>query len=172
MTIYDDLRNLLSLHGIDTTDYDENKLNALLLESKLIINAPFTTDTVHKDYKQHFLGDKYLTESYPLKEVVSVKIGEEEVIPEHVSSNGIIYFEKQVSGKLLVEYIVGLTSQDYQDTVLPICVYLAKDIAGQNVSSISEGDVSVSYAAGSSATMIDNLVSEIRSKYGARVRLL
>lgn len=172
MTLHDDLLSLLELHGIDTTQYTESKLNALILEAKTLINTEYITDSQEEDFVLKFTGKAYMTEKYPLKQVNTITVDGVPVTPLKTRSSGIIYFDEYVTGKLEVNYIVGLTDTDYSETVLPICLYIAKDAEGQNISSISEGDVSVSYAAGSSATMIDNLVSEIRSKYGARVRLL
>ena len=173
MTLNEDLLNLLTLHGIDTTKYTETMLSSLILEAKSLINTSYVYDSQESDYVDSFYGNKYLTDNYPLKEVTSLLVNGEEVTPRKVTHNGIIYFEGYISGTLEVEYVVGLDNSDFENTVLPICLYIAKDNEGKNVASISEGDVSISYHTnGNSATMIDTLITNIRNKYGARVRLL
>ena len=172
MSIYDDLRSIMELNGIDTSKYTDSMLDALILQAKGLINAPYTTDSQHNDFVKKYDGTQYMTESYPLKEVTKIRINHEPVTPLKVRSSGIIYFDKTLHGVLEVDYIVGLTEIDYKDYLLPICAHLANDVEGNNMASISEGDVSVSYDTGSSNAMIDSLVSNLRSKYGARVRFL
>ena len=172
MTIYDDLRSLLTLHGIDTTQYTDDKLDALILEAKLLINTDYTSDTCHQDYVQNHSGTMYMTEYYPVKEVTRITLNDEEIIPLKTRYTGLIYFNTHLQGTLQVEYVCGLTEQDYTDTILPICLCIAKDKDGQNISSISEGDVTVGYTGNSNVAMIDTLIANIRSKYGARVRLI
>lgn len=172
MTLIEDLQDLLTLHGIDTSKYTPTMLNALILEAKTLIGADYVYDSQYTDYKDTFHGTRYMTEKYPVKEVTSITVNDEEIIPRKITHNGIIYFDGYITGGLEVEYIVGLDDNDYEKTILPICLYIAKQNEGQNVSSVQEGDVNVSYDTGSNQAMIDTLINNIRGKYGARVRLL
>lgn len=172
MTMIEDLQNLLTLHGIDTSKYTEAMLSSLVLEAKTLIDAEYVYDSQQEDYVPDFQGQMYMTEKYPLKTVTGITIDGVEVVPRKIKHSGIIYFDTYISGTLEVEYIVGLNEDDYTDTILPICLYIAKDNEGKNVASITEGDVTISYDRGSNQTVINSLIEGIRRKYGARVRFI
>lgn len=176
MTIYETIRNMLISNGIATT-YSDAELDSFILEAKLLVDAPFVNDAVYEDYVDRFSSDKYMIRHYPLKESddFNVLIDDKDITNNvrKITSNGIIYFDKKYTGSLTVSYVCGLNTTAINDYLIPIIVYLIKDKEGKNISSISEGDVSVSYNNSSNTSLtLDSLVNRLRKKYGARLRLL
>jgi hypothetical protein len=170
------LRELLQLYGIDDTTYSDEQLELIIRQARAYIGEEFVEPTTHEDYVEHFRGKTYMTSYYPVDvDSVTVICEEEVVIPNKITSSGLVYFTHHIQGRLTVSYTQELTSTDIRDTILPIAVYMIRDIRGENLSSITEGDVSVSYDntnTMSTSGMIQNLVTQLRNKYKARVRLL
>ena len=178
MNVIQTLQEMLDAHGITKYDDDPETLNTFLLEAKLMVGASFVFDQEYNDYKENFNGNKYALDYYPLKSSGSLTVLCNDVNItgniRKISEEGIIYFKKTFTGTLDVTYTVGLTDDDLTEYILPITLYLVKDNEGQNISSVTEGDVSISYnnSTGSTSTQIDALVANLRDKYSARMCLL
>ena len=173
------LRTLLQANDIhEYDDAQDSVLEAFISEAKMLINEPFCNDTTYNDYVEGFTGKKYVTDYYPLKaDCLEVTFNDID-ISEHIkkiTEEGIIYFDKQFNhGTLDVTYVVGLSSEDIENYIIPITLYLIRDKTGRNVSSITEGDVSISYnnSTGGTAMQIDTLINNLKDKYCARLCLL
>ena len=164
MSILEDLRGMLTAYQLNN-DYSDETLESFILESKLLVGEGFMFDSVEEDYVPDFYDDVYMTDMYPVKDV-TIYLGDEQVTPKRVGSEGIIYLPKRVHGDLTVHYTVGLPDDDVTTYLLPICLQLIKQKEGQNLASISEGDVSISYDTGNSSQA---LVNQLKNKYTGRV---
>lgn len=171
MAIVEDIQSLLTAHGV-TTQYTTSQIEAFIHEAKLLCDLD--DDESYEDYKPSFNSDVYVTQQYPLQSVTSITLNGVEVTPEKVTNEGVIYFNSTKQGKLIVQYTVGMSTTDIQNLLVPLVVALIENKEGRNLSSVTEGDVSVSYnnSSGVSSVTIDSLVSEIRDKYTSRVMLL
>ena len=175
MSMLDDLRSLLIAHGIDATGYTDSMLESFIFEAKVLVDAPFMFDTVHEDYNPQFRGDVFMTDNYPVidDEVLRVTIDDLVVTPEHITHEGIIYLDKTYQGKLKCTYNVGLSDDDIQSYLLPICTNMIQIKEGLNPASISEGDVSISYDSNNSyGTQVSQLVQALKNKYSGRVAFI
>lgn len=170
MSMVDDLRSMLIAHGIEASSYTDGMLDSFILEAKLLVNEPFMFDTVHEDYDPDFSGDVFMTSDYPvLPEGLTVTVGGEVINPTHISSEGLIYFEKAYKGVLNCTYTVGLTSDDIQSYLLPMVVSMVQEKEGMNVASINEGDVSISYDNTTGLnTQVTQLIQSLKNKYSGR----
>ena len=177
MTLTDDIIEILNANGIDTTKYDETRINALYNEALKLIDAPFTKTTTHTDYINIFHDNKYITNFYPvlLDDDITIKLNDNIVEPVKVTKEGIIYFKNNMHGVLEVTYNVGIDDDDINNYIIPLIVAMIKNNENRNgISSISEGDISISYNAttGTVATSIDDIIKNIRNKYAGRLRLI
>ena len=176
MSIVDDLRAMLVAHGIDATQYTDSMLESFIFEAKVLVDAPFVFDTVHEDYNPQFRGDVFMTDNYPVldDEVLRVTIDDLVVTPEHITHEGIIYLDKTYQGKLKCTYNVGLNGDDIQSYLLPLVVSMIQEKEGLNLSSITEGDVSISYNNSGTgySSQVSQLVQALKNKYSGRVAFI
>ena len=174
MTEISDLRELLQVYGIDDSQYTDTQLQLLLKQARAFIGD--VTPTEHTDYVERFNGKRYMTQFYPVGvESVTVTVEGESITPHYISEDGIIYFDKIVNGELQCTYTQQLSEEDISSAVIPLTVYMIKDNMGGNMSSITEGDVSVSFdnnSTVSTSNQINRLIESLRQKYKARVVLL
>lgn len=173
LTVYDNIKQMLINHGI-TKEYTQAELDNYILEAKVLVDTPFMNDNVMEDYIKEWAGDVYCTKEYPLRNnTIELTINNTVITPVHVTYDGIIYLDKTYHGDLKCRYTVGLNNDDINSYVVPIVVCLIENIEGSNIASVNEGDVSISYDNSTSTTRtLDNLVNNLRNKYGARVRLI
>ena len=178
-TAIETLRTLLQANKITTT-YTDEELEAIITQALLLVNAPYTTDNTYNDYVHTFNGTSYITQYYPLKTIshddIIVTLDDVNV-NEYISNltrDGIIYFDRPLRGRLNITYTVGLDTNDINNYIVPIALYLIKDNEGMNMNSVQEGDVTVNYSnmATSTCAGIDALIGNLRNRYGARVRLI
>lgn len=172
----EELRKLLRLYKIDDTQFTDEDLELLISQAKTLIGKEFIEDANREDYVEHLSSKRYMTDYYPiLVDSVQVFVDDEEVIPRRITENGILYFEKNVNGEFLCTYTQGFERSSIDEAIKSIVMYMIQEQDNQNISSISEGDVSVSYNTDdlmSSSTKLNELIESIRNKFRARVRLL
>ena len=164
---------MLLNHGI-TKEYTNAQLDSFILEAKLLVDMPFMMNSVYEDYEAKYRGKVYYTHEYPiLTNSVQLTIDGKRVPILNINNEGRIIFDKKHRGTLECKYTVGLSDDDINNYLIPIVVCLIEDAEGGNISSITEGDVSLSYdTTGYSNRTLDSLVNGLRNKYGARVRLV
>lgn len=172
MNIIQELRTILKAKGVDDTQYTDFMLEGYIMEAKARINRPWTSNKVYNDYHHEFRGNRVITQYYPIIQVCKVLLDDEEVEVCHSTVDGIIYFDKQLFGRLEVQYVVGLQDEDYLECILPLSVNSVLDDGKHNVTSVTEGDLTVNYSSNYSATQNDLLVQSIRDKYQARTWLI
>lgn len=173
MTMIETIQEILSAHEVQK-DYTTQEIETFILEAKLLVNAPFMNDTILEEYTKEFSGDVYVTDNYPIKQLCELTINGSNITPDKIEENGIIHLSKSYHGKLQIRYIVGLTTDDINNYLIPLVVAVIENKAGMNISSITEGDVSVSYNnnTGANSVTIDSIVNELREKYSAKVVVL
>lgn len=173
MTLLTDLKKILEANGI--TDYTDTQLEAFIDKARVLANIPGLTPHTEHDVVKDFTGDVYVTSFYPiLDDAISLTINGEAVIPKLVEyDKGIIFLNNTINGLLQCTYTTGIPEEEFNVDLLPIVVQLVTDSSGKNISSITEGDVTVSYktsSSGSDETSIDALIRNFRAKYDTMVR--
>lgn len=177
LTDVETLRKLIEAEGISTEDITDETLQTYIDKAINLADIPGGSK---EDYVRRFKGDTYVTDFYPLLplsddgDIVTLTIDDEQVTPDHVCvDEGIIYLDKPMRGKLTCNYNYGLSDEDVTKYILPIACSLFKDNKGDNVASITEGDISISYDNTSSTSdSTDSLIAELRNKYNARVKFI
>jgi hypothetical protein len=126
MTEISDLRELLQVYGIDDSQYTDTQLQLLLKQARTYIGD--VTPTSHTDYVERFNGKRYMTQFYPVGvESVTVTVEGESITPHYISEDGIIYFDKIVTGELRCTYTQQLNEEDISSAVIPLAMYMIKD---------------------------------------------
>jgi hypothetical protein len=171
--LIDQLRNMLLAHDI-TTDYSEDTLSSFIDEAKLLVGEDFVVSRPVEEFFPQFHDDSVLLSDYPVVvDSVEVTCDDVTVTPTHVTVEGVVYFPEKQCGRLLVQYTVGLGTEDMEKYILPITVHLIMEKEGKNISSISEGDISVSYDTNNTLNaQVTTLIQELKNKYSGRVCLL
>lgn len=170
MSILEDLRAMLIAHNIDVTAYTDQILNSFISEARLLVGEDFMFDHTVEEYDPNFDDDCIMVGDYPVKEgTVVVTLDDEVITPTKITSEGIIYLPSRVNGHLSVRYTVGLSGEDINQYLLPIVVYMIREKEGQNISSINEGDISISYDTSNGVnTQMSQLIQDLKHKYSGR----
>ena len=173
------LRTLLQSNGIDDTSYDDSQLCQLIQQSVTLIGEDYVTGSCETEYDYTFNGDMYMTMSYPVvTDEVQVKLDDVDVPSEdilHITSEGVIRFKRDLEGLLEVRYRNGVNDSTMTDFLLLATLHLVKGGASGtgNISSITEGDVNVSYDnTTNSNNSLNGVITTVHGLYGARVRMI
>lgn len=177
MTLISDLRSTLQLYGIDDTQYTDAQLQIFIDNAKSVIGEDYVNSTEHEDYVEKISCRKYMTNYYPVVvDSVVVIVDGEQVTAKKITTDGIIYFDEQVNGEFTCTYLQGIDTTLVDEAIVNISLYMIQEQSGNGaISSINEGDISVSYDTNSIATSsnrISQMLNDIRGKYKARVRLI
>lgn len=172
MTMISEIQTILSANNTECT---EEQITAFIEKAKALINLPILTPQRYTDYQKEFEGDEYITKHYPLIEyTLTIKVNDNIITPDYVDYNtGIIYLDRTYNGTLTAIYTVGISEDEVEADLIPIVVTLIQQDTGQNLASITEGDVSISYKTsnnGVDETSLDSLISKFRSKYDTLIR--
>ena len=172
MTLVEKIKATLTAQGI--TGITDEQIETYISNAKALVGSSLLEQHQYTDYVQKFNGEVYTTDFYPVLDIVEFTIDDKPVTLSHISSNGVLYLPYPYMGTLSCTYLVGLPQDEVEDDLLPLVVYMVRDNLGKNVSSVSEGDVSVSYNTGTmtEAASLDGLVGRLRDKYAAMVRLI
>lgn len=174
MTLLDDLKRLLEAQGI--TEYSDEQLEAFIDKTKVLVNVQNITPHEEYDISRDFEGDVYVTSYYPLieSEPITLTIDEKPIIPTLINyEKGILFLSTEYEGVLTCKYTTGILEEELNKDLLPIVSQLVQEGAGRNVSSITEGDVTVSYNTtntGVDETSLDALIRNFRAKYDTIIR--
>lgn len=176
----EDLKKRLRLAGIDYSNYTDEDLTDLInltierIEAET--NVPIVGPRLVTEYEDSFHQDFYETDFYPLS-CSQVRLDDDLIVPYRVDmGRGIIYFKNQLIGDLEVKYEIQYTNRTVLVPLIADMVML--DIDGDAVhgtwNSIREGEVSVTYGAGSGGLQgkVDDALAKLRGYYRPRVRLL
>lgn len=171
------LREMLTSRGIKEEEYTDAQLTSMIQQAVTIIGEEYVSSRNEIDYDYTFNGDIYLTAEYPITPgQVTAAIDDVDITSDikSITREGVIQFKKDHDGVLRVEYNVGLTSDIVQESILLAAMYITADSdhAG-NISSINEGDVSISYdRSTNTSNSLDGIVKDIHNQFGARVKMI
>lgn len=172
-----------ALHELDV-EVTPEKYNALLkvakaeLESRVSIPIEPTsfTQTQH-DYH----GNKIVVDMFPIQSIHQLKINNTRLYEDNDYQinydDGIIYLKQPHYGFLRLEYIAGLSVNDYQKYITPLLLLILQDKLNvawdKNAASISEGDISISYdtSLGIVAT-IQKGIDDLNNRFAAYLRMI
>ena len=170
------LRALLEAKGIPASE-DDNQLALLISQATTLIGDEYIHPRSEVDYDYDFKGDLYITAEYPiLTEEVEVYLDDKNITSSilSITCEGVIHFKQDYEGILKTNYTVGLSDEKIEDYLLLATMYLCADDNNMgNVSSITEGDVSIGYdRTGNTGNSLDSIISEVHKQFGARVKLI
>ena len=175
----DQLKTSFTLNHIPTDKYTDDELGTILQQSVTLIGGAYVEGETITEYDPEFSGDTYITISYPIlndPEELNVTIDGNTTsdLVRSVQSNGVIHFNRPVEGQLEVTYTQALAEDVIQQYITLVALQLlGRAENGGNLSSINEGDVSISYdTTGNSTGTLDGLIAEVHGMFGARVKLL
>ena len=176
----EDLKNRLRLAGIDFSNYTDEDLQDFIDLALETIEAetglPIINPRLITEYEDSFRNKVYETDYYPLL-CCEIRFDGDVVEAHRVDLNrGILYFRPPVTGDLEVKYKIQYTNLNVLTSLITNMIIL--EIEGDTVhgvwNSIREGEVSVTYGAGSGGLQgkVDNALAELKGYYRPRVRLL
>ena len=176
----DELKKRLHLAGIDYSSYTDEDLQALIELAIERIEAetdlPITNPRLITEYDDEHHSKVYETDFYPLI-CCEIRINDELIEAHRIDMDrGIIYFKPHTTGELEVKYKIQYTNTQVLTSLITNMIIL--EIDGDTVhgtwNSIKEGEVSVTYGAGSGGlqSKVDEALNELKGYYKPRVRLL
>lgn len=182
-----DLITLLKLKGIEY-DLDDDGLNNLIGFKVKELMGLLGVDLVpvQREYMiQKFKSNKIFLNFYPVLSIENITIGKDEVEDYIVNKNiGVVYLEDICDGMLHVDYTTKLPDKDINVIIKPLLMDMVmydlinkgNKINEGSVSTIKEGDVSVSYDTSSNlGNRIYTRIGDLRLKYSSyntKVRLM
>ena len=176
----EDLKNRLHLAGIDYSKYTDEDLSNLidltLEEIEAETGLPIKQPRLITEYEDSFHNKVYETDFYPLQ-CCEIRLDDELIEAHRVDMDrGILYFKPVTPGDLKVKYRIQYTNTTVLVPLITDMIILG--IEGDTVhgvwNSVKEGDVSVTYGAGSGGLQgkVDNTLAKLKGYYTPRVRLL
>jgi hypothetical protein len=176
----EELKKRLRLAGVDFSNYTDDDLQTLIdltLETiEAVTGLPIINPRLITEYEDFFHSKVYETDYYPLL-CCEIRLNDELVEAHRIDMHlGIIYFRPGVTGDLEVKYQIQYTDATVLSSL--IANMIALTIEGDSVhgtwNSIREGEVSVTYGAGSGGLQekTDKTLAELKGYYKPRVRLL
>ena len=179
------LKQQLDLEGISHDDFTDNQLELLLTnvvtELMGLSNVPIQA-TNHKTIVRDFVGDLLELDYYPVKNITSLKIGSKTLTADDYildDNLGIVYFNSNLSGMLVVEYCCQISDDAISNIVNPLIFDIIKYRLTTNftttgvASSVKEGDVQVNYDTNSSlGSLIQGRINDLKSCYSIRIKVL
>lgn len=176
----EDLKKRLRLAGIDFSNYSDEDLQALIdltLESiEAETGLPIVNPRLITEYEDFFYSKVYETDYYPLL-CCEIRLDGDVVEAHRIDLNrGIIYFKPFNVGDLEVKYKIQYMNNVVLTSLITNMIIL--EIEGDTVhgtwNSIREGEVSVTYGAGSGGLQgkVDKALAELKGYFRPRVRLL
>ena len=176
----DDLKERLRLAGIDYSKYTDEDLQSLIDLTVESIEAetglPIINPRLITEYDDEHHSKYYETDFYPLI-CCEIRLDGELIEAHRIDMDrGIIYFKPYTTGELEVKYKIQYTNTQVLTSLISNMIILTID--GDTVhgtwNSIKEGEVSVTYGAGSGGLQgkVDKALEELKGYYKPRVRLL
>ena len=176
MTMIEDIQGILASQGITASD---EQITATISQAQHLVGMEYFLPTSRNEYVPDFDDNVYITDFYPIiEDSLVLRVNDVIVTPRKINyDEGIIYLDTNHIGTLEADYQYGYDEDELNSSLIPLVVELFKHNNNYNLGSITEGDVSVSYATNANTTgtgvnTIDTLVNNIREMYDARVKLL
>ena len=172
------LRTQLQAVGVEDSQYTDEQLQAIIENARSVL-GDCVEERTHEDYLRHFSNDVYTTNYYPINvDDVEVTCDDKAVQVDKITKEGVIYFTNTERGSLRVVYVQAIDTSIVDNVVSQLVVYMIQQKQAGNIegiSSINEGDISISYDTNStlrSDALVQKLIDDLRNSYKARVRLL
>lgn len=165
----------------DSTTSDELEDLKKLIKNKIsaYINVPLDP-TSFTQIDRHFSGDSLIVDNFPIKSIDKLTIGGSELTSEDYIIDyeaSLIYFKKEYSGFLILEYTCCLSESQFDLYIEP----LIKDMVDyeldtgwtKNASSIKEGDVQINLdtSIGKGALIQKNL-DDLKNQFNTYMRMI
>lgn len=163
--------------GNEEINSETNDLEDLIKQKiSAYIGVPVTPTNFTQFEK--FDGETVFVETFPLTEVTSLTITNKE-ISDYVIDNkaGLIYLNQNYSGFLKLEYVAGLTEDEYSMYIEPLVndIIEYENDSGwtKNASSIKEGDVQINLdtSIGKGALIQKNL-DDLKNRFNTYMRMI
>ena len=176
----DELKKRLHLAGIDYSSYTDEDLQALIELAIERIEAetglPIKQPRLITEYEDSFHNKVYETDFYPLQ-CCEIRLDDELIEAHRVDmGRGILYFKPVTPGDLEVKYQIQYTDILVLSGLITniIILNISEDTVHGTWNSIREGEVSVTYGAGSGGLQgkVDKALNDLKGYYKPRLRLL
>ena len=176
----EDLKKRLHLAGIDYSSYTDEDLQALIELAIERIEAetglPIKQPRLITEYEDSFHNKVYETDFYPLQ-CCEIRLDDELIEAHRVDMDrGILYFKPVTPGDLEVKYQIQYTDITVLTGLITniIILNISEDTVHGTWNSIREGEVSVTYGAGSGGLQgkVDKALNDLKGYYKPRLRLL
>lgn len=179
----DELRLILKVDGVDDTIYTDEELTQLIKYYTRLFNNLISFNYESREYMEYYplyeYTDSILINHYPIQELSTLTLEDKDYMGKIKYCNddsGILYFQEPIQGDLHIKYISGWSEEDIESIITPIIfdliIYGLKYGAEGIITSLSEGDVSVSYETGTSLTNIKERISELNKRFGVKARMI
>lgn len=176
-----DLKQFLIDDGFELTDEEFNKLlSRVKVEVNQKLDFPVTATSFTQTQKS-FNGSVLVVDMFPLQSIRSLKIGEyclhEDKDYQINFDDGIIYFNRTWNGFLRLEYIAGLTDNDYNTYITPLILQLLEyhldKTPNKDASSIKEGEITITYDNTTlTSNRINTMIQELNNRYTTFLRMI
>ena len=183
MITVDELRLLLRLNGIDDKEFSDEDLETLINYYTDIFDTLICFEYRIKRYSEFYpcddSFDSLVLNHYPVTKLISVTIDNKDCtnnIREINNKSGIIYFNRPFIGDTRAVYRSGWSEQDIEKYIYPLIIdliiYCLKYGKAGVISSLTEGDVSVSYDIDSSILDINQRIKALNKRFCPKARML
>ena len=173
----DKLKLLFKVYNVEN-NLDDDELKTLINIKLKELDSLMFTDIIGKNYSEanyDFKGNSIVLDHYPVKSIESLKLNDKDCEFKGVENNyGIIHLSKPMKGVIEVTYNTGYDDEDYNTIIEPLLMdmvaYTLKYLGDKgNISSVSEGDVSISYdTTNNLGNTINNRINRLSSLYSIR----
>lgn len=179
----DELRLILKVDGVDTDTYTDDELKQLITYYTKLFNNLISFNYTTIEYDEYIPLTEYtpaiLTIHYPIQELSTLTIDDKDYINQikHINhESGVIHFKESIQGDLRLVYTSGWSEESIDAIITPIIfdltIYGLKYGAEGIITSLSEGDVSVSYDTGSSLTDLRERIADLNKRFGVKARMI
>ncbi len=162
---------------ITTPSDDVEDLNKLI-ENKISAYIGVPVKPTNFSQFEKFDGETVFVETFPFIDVTSLTIDNKEITDYVIDKKaGLIYLTQNYSGFLKLDYVAGLTEDEYSIYIKP----LVKDIVEyendsgwtKNASSIKEGDVQINLDTSmGKGALIQKSLDDLKNRFNTYMRMI
>ena len=167
----------------NTSSYSEDELNQLKTSIKHRISAHVgvpITPTSFTQVEKKFNGDSLIVDNYPVREIHSIKIGNEKLNNKDYTLDkdaGLIYFKRHYHGFLVLKYICCISDEQMLMYINPLVDEILEydlDVGWtKNASSIKEGDVQINLDTSiGKGALIQKKLDDLKSMFNMYMRMI
>jgi hypothetical protein len=178
-----EVRVILRAYGIDDSQYTDEELEHLIQYYTRLFNSLICFNYLPCDYEEYYpVNDStkaVLINHYPVIEVSSITLDEKDYtnnVYRIEKDTGIIYFKENIMGDLILKYHAGWSDKDIETIIIPLIldllVYGIRYGVDGIVSSISEGDVSVSFSITEKSLNINSRLNDLNKRFCPKARMI